>query len=252
MDARSIKDAVDYVFHAAERRGWLERLPPFLEDYERQYPELLVFERHAAEIRAEVVALLGDRERLTNISALGADYTAGGIHTIRWKAYMLKCFRMVDGNAGRCPLTAELVRTTPGVVNAFFSILEPRQYIRPHTGYYKGFVRYHLGVVIPDGGENGRCWLRVNVDPADNAVRDLALVERGTRYFWQEGDGVIFDDTNLHDACNPTDEVRVVLWLDVKRRLPRALDAWNTLCLGVFGLSPFAASVRRRALVPTA
>jgi ornithine lipid ester-linked acyl 2-hydroxylase len=250
MDARALKDALDSVFHAAERREWLARLPPLLEDYESQYPALVAFERRASEIRAEVMALLDDRERLTDIKALGGDYTAGGIHTIRWKAYMLKCFRMVEGNASRCPRTAELVRTTPGVVNAFFSILEPRQYIRPHWGYYKGFVRYHLGLVIPEGGDGRRCWLRVNTDPRDNAARELALVERGVRYVWQEGRGVVFDDTNLHDACNPTDEVRVVLWLDVVRRMPWPLAAWNSACLAAFGLSPFAARVRRNALVP--
>ena len=34
----------------------------------------------------------------------------------------------------------------PGVYTAFFSVLEPHQHLVPHWGYYKGFLRYHLGV----------------------------------------------------------------------------------------------------------
>ena len=51
----------------------------------------------------------------------------------------------------------------------------------PHWGYYKGFVRYHLGVVIPDDNAERKCWLRVNTDRDDNARREKGLIERGPK-----------------------------------------------------------------------
>src|SRR6201999_1766297 len=137
------------------------------------YPELRIFEAHYNDVRAECEALLRYRSQMTDVAALGGDYTAGGIHTIDWKAFMLKAGGFVESNCKLAPKTAELLRRTPTVCNAFFSILEPRQYITPHWGYYKGFVRYHLGVVIPDDNAQRNCWLRINPDPADNATRDL-------------------------------------------------------------------------------
>jgi ornithine lipid ester-linked acyl 2-hydroxylase len=114
--------------------------------------------------------------------------------------------------------------------------------VSPHWGYYKGFVRYHLGVVIPDDNADRRCWLRVNPDPADNAQKEKALIERGPKYYWRNGRGVVFDDTYLHDAANESDQVRVVLWLDVARKLPRMLSAYNRALLSVMYYEP---SIRR-------
>src|SRR5262249_23865073 len=135
------------------------------------------------------------------------------------------------------------------VYNAFFSILEPHQYVTPHWGYYKGFVRYHLGVVIPRDNADGKCWLRVNVDPADNAMRDKGLIERGPKYHWHDGRGVMFDDTNLHDAMNDSNEVRVVLWLDVARKLPRVLDLYNRALLKAVYYEPSVRRFRENAVV---
>ncbi|MBW2696749.1 MAG: aspartyl/asparaginyl beta-hydroxylase domain-containing protein, partial [Deltaproteobacteria bacterium] len=124
---------------------------------------------------------------------------------------------------------------------AFFSILEPHQYVTPHFGYYKGFLRYHLGVIIPGNNIDRSAWLRVNADRADNdrADNDRAdndrddhsLIERGEKYYWHDGEGVMFDDTYLHDAANDSDEVRVVLWLDVARKMSFWLHAFNKLFL---------------------
>ena len=41
----------------------------------------------------------------------------------------------------------------------------------------------------------------------------------------------MFDDTFLHDAHNDSDEVRVVLWPDVARRLVWYLHLFNMLVL---------------------
>jgi aspartyl/asparaginyl beta-hydroxylase (cupin superfamily) len=60
---------------------------------------------------------------------------------------------------------------------------------------------------------------------------------------------VIFDDTNLHDAANESDEVRVVLWLDVARKLPRALDVYNRALLKAVYYEPSVRRFRENAVV---
>jgi len=188
------------------------------------------------------------RDWITDISALGGSYTREGIHTIRWKAFMLKAGSFIEPNCALAPKTAALLRSTPSVYNAFFSILEPHQYVKPHWGYFKGFVRYHLGVVIPGDNAERQCWLRVNTDPDDNARREKPLVERGETYHWRNGQGV-FDDTNLHDAANESDEVRVVLWLDVFRKLPRPLAAGTRRLLAAAYHLPSIRRIRENAIV---
>jgi beta-hydroxylase len=243
-----VKDALNRVYRRCEDAGLLARLPAFDEHYEA-YADLRVFEANHADIRSECEQLLRYRNQLTDIKALGGDYTSGGIHTIRWKAFMLKSGTFIPENCALAPKTAALLQKTPSVCNAFFSILEPHQYITPHFGYYKGFVRYHLGVIVPNDNADGKCWLRVNADAADNAKRDKSLIDRGERYYWHNGRGVVFDDTNLHDAVNDSDEVRVVLWLDVMRKLPPALAAYNRMLLSVAFYEPSIRRFRENAVV---
>ena len=70
---------------------------------------------------------------------------------------------------------------------AFFSILAPGKHLPPHRGPYKGVMRYHLGLLIPEPAE--QCGIRVDTE---------------TRH-WAEGESMIFDDTFEHEAWNDTD-----------------------------------------------
>jgi beta-hydroxylase len=162
---------------------------------------------------------------------------------------MFKSHRFIEENCALAPRTAELLRNVPGLYTAFFSVLDGGQYITPHWGYWKGFLRYHLGVIIPNDNRERSCWLRVNADRADNAKRDPGLIERGERHYWKEGQGVMFDDTFLHDAKNDSDQVRVILWLDLRRRMPPYLNAFNTMLLEIAHRAPSVAAVRKNAVV---
>ena len=181
------------------------------------------------------------------MAEMGGGYTRNGIHVVRWDTFMLKSGRFIPENCARVPETARLLRGVPGVVTAFFSIVEPHQHIPAHFGYYKGFLRYHLGVVIPDDNAERKCWLRLNDDKAINDRRDRSAIDQGTRYFWHEGEGVVFDDTYLHEAANESDEIRVVLWLDLRKPLPWYLQALNVAFLWVGHLDPSMRRVRRLA-----
>lgn len=249
-DKKRLKKITDAVNQAFERR---QDQFPLVSGFERNwaetYPELRALEEHHAIIREECERLIPLRDRLIDVESLGGGYTKGGIHSARWKSFMFKSGRFIEENCRLAPRSAALLRRIPNLYTAFFSILEPRQYITPHWGYWKGFVRFHLGVIIPDNNADNSCWMRINCDAADNAKRDLELVERGEKYYWKNGEGVLFDDTFLHDAKNDSDQVRVVLWLDVARRLPPHLHAANTLFLKLAHMEPSIARIRKNAIV---
>ena len=106
-------------------------------------------------------------------------------------------------------INSEIVKYFPNTImlidnhliyNAFFSILDPLIEIKPHIGYYKGYLRYHLGITIPE--ENGK---------------KPYIICGGERYEWIEGKGVLFDDMFMHYVNNPTNKQRIILYLDIKR-----------------------------------
>jgi ornithine lipid ester-linked acyl 2-hydroxylase len=237
------------LFARAEKAGLFERAPAFIKDYRNDYPGLANLESGYADIRAECEALMRVRHRLVDVENLAGKYTAGGIHTLAWKAFMFKSHRFIPENCALAPRTAELLRRVPNLYTAFFSVLEGHQYITPHWGYWKGFLRYHLGVIVPNNNADQSCWLRVNADPQDNARHERELIERGEKYHWHEGEGVMFDDTFLHDAKNESNDVRVVLWLDLRRKMPAYLNALNTTLLEIAHRSPAIAAVRKNAVV---
>jgi beta-hydroxylase len=230
-----LKRTLNGVFVTAEERGWIPRTSAFDHDYHQRFPALAKLEAGYPAVREECLALLDHKERLTDIRALGGSYTMSGIHTIGWKTFVFKSAGFIEENCARCPRTAALLRQIPGLYTAFFSVLDPHQVIPPHWGYYKGILRYHLGVVIPYNNADKTCWLRVNADPHDNAAerdkknkqRDTSSIVKGEVYHWHDGEGIVFDDNYLHDAGNESDRVRVVLWLDLKRPLPLPLDLYN-------------------------
>jgi ornithine lipid ester-linked acyl 2-hydroxylase len=131
-------------------------------------------------------------------------------------------------NIERCPETNKLLDTIPGLTTAFFSILRPKKRLRRHRGPYKGVLRYHLALKVPENAD--RCGIKVGQD-----------VRR-----WEEGKSLIFDDTHLHEAWNDTDEVRVVLFVDFVRPLPPLLAALNRFVLRLISKTTFVKSAVRR------
>jgi ornithine lipid ester-linked acyl 2-hydroxylase len=240
---------INEIYTWFEDHGLMRRNPAYIRDYHREYPELKTLEDNYAVVQQECLELLNIKDRLTDVRSLGAGYTDGGIHTAKWKAFMFKSGDFLEDNCRLAPRTAELIRKIPGVYTAFFSVLDPHQEITPHWGYYKGFLRYHLGVRIPYNNANNQCWLRVNGDRAQNELLDKNQIEFGERYYWKNGEGIIFDDNYLHDAANESDEVRVVLWLDLRRKMPFYIMPLNRLCLWLVYRDKSVEKIRRGALI---
>ena len=87
-----------------------------------------------------------------------------------------------------------------------------------HIGYYKGIMRYMLPITIPKDTDN--IWLNVN----------------GIKYHWEEGKSMLWDDTYPHAAYNNTEEVRVVLYMDVFRTYN---ISWTGRCVNRIMLALF-------------
>jgi beta-hydroxylase len=127
-----------------------------------------------------------------------------------WKTYFLYGFgQRAEQNCLQCPQTTALLEQIPDMTTAFFSILLPGKHIPAHKGVFKGFIRSHLGLIIP--GKKGDCYMRIEKE----------------KICWEEGKVYIFDDTYEHEVWNNTSEVRVVLLLDVIRPYKKPLDFIN-------------------------
>ena len=106
----------------------------------------------------------------------------------------------IEANARHCPQTMEVVAKLPqpkvsgASPNAMFSLLAPRTRIPPHTGVANTRLVCHLPLIIPPN-----CGFRVGA----------------TTRQWEVGKAFIFDDTIEHEAWNDSDELRVVLIVDL-------------------------------------
>lgn len=130
----------------------------------------------------------------------------------KWKTYFLYGYgHREERNCERCPATDRVLRMIPGMMTAMFSILEPGKVIPPHRGPYNGVLRYHLGLVVPDGGSTSG--IRVGDET------------RG----WQPGKSLIFDDSYDHEAWNRSARQRVVLFVDFERPLYFPFNILNKL-----------------------
>jgi beta-hydroxylase len=179
------------------------------------------------DIRRELEGVLEFRADLPAFHEINADATT--IRDDKWKSFWFYGFgRRAEDNCRRCPRTAALISAVPGMTTALFSILGPGVHIPPHRGAWKGFVRYHLGLIVPEPAE--RCGIMVG----------------GQEAHWREGEGLTFDDTYEHHVWNDTDGMRVVLFLDVVRpcRFPGSLV--NQAVIKIAGLTPFVQDSMRR------
>jgi beta-hydroxylase len=200
----------DSTFFALERFRWVEHV-----------------EQNWMVIREELERVLEDRTALPNFQDISKDQIEI-TDDDNWKTFFLYGYGF-EAKLGTemCPRTAALMREIPGMTTAMFSILSPGKHILDHRGPYKGVLRYHLGLIVPQDAE--ACRIRVGDD-----IRH-----------WQQGQSMIFDDTFNHEVWNDTDETRVVLFVDVLRPLPAPYSTINSLIVKAIGYSPFVLDAKR-------
>jgi ornithine lipid ester-linked acyl 2-hydroxylase len=204
------------------------RIPttPFLD--RESYAWAGTLEKGWHDIRAELDEVLVRHSDLPNFQDILRD-VAPISRDDQWKTYFFFAYGYrIEANCARCPRTIALLDQIPGLVTAFFSILSPHKKIPPHRGPYRGVVRCHLGLMIPDPPDS--CGISVG----------------GEVRHWHEGETMFFDDGYEHFAWNDSDETRVVLFLDVVRPLRGAAASVNRALLKGISVSPFLKDARRR------
>lgn len=194
-----------------------------------QMPWTKNVEQNTNEILKELRGVIHDYDSIPNFGDLSAEQNRLVTGEKNWKTFLFYTYgSRVERNLSLCPKTDEVLRSIPGMTTAFFSIMESHTALSPHRGLYKGVLRYHLGLIVPQPGD--LCGLRV-----DGAV-----------YHWEVGKSLIFDDTYIHEAWNNSDEIRVVLFIDFKRNFIFPVNVFNNFMIALIRWSPFVSNVRKK------
>jgi aspartyl/asparaginyl beta-hydroxylase (cupin superfamily) len=197
---------------------------PFLDPAQFAWTALL--EDHYPAIRVEAERVLAVRDALPNFQDIAPDQIRL-TDDDQWKTFWFVGYGVWDDpNCLRCPTTAAVLRAVPGLTTGFFSILGPGKRLPPHYGPYRGVLRHHLALVVPEPAQ--ACGIRVG-----DQVRH-----------WHEGQSLVFDDTYEHEAWNDSDGERVVLFLDIKRPLRPPANLVNDALISAVARSPFIKAAR--------
>ena len=173
-------------------------------------PELKTIEDNWQVFRDEALALA----QLQQIKADQAHTDIGfnSFFKYGWKRFYLKWYDAQHPSAeALCPRSVALLRSIPSVKAAMFAELPSGGKLNLHRDPYAGSIRYHLGLSTPN--DDG-CYIEVD----------------GERHSWRDGQGVIFDETYLHEAHNRTGTTRIILFCDIERplrsRIATAINRW--------------------------
>jgi aspartate beta-hydroxylase len=180
---------------------------PAVEFFDRDdFPWLDAIEAASDDIRAELMSVLvTDREGLEPYVAYGEGVPLNQWKELnksrRWSAYFLWNQSVPQAaHLARCPHTVELLKGAPQCdvpargPTAFFSILEARTRIPPHTGVTNTRLTVHLPLIVPPD-----CGFRVGSEARA----------------WVPGKAWVFDDTIEHEAWNDSDTPRAILIFDI-------------------------------------
>ena len=194
-----------------------------------KFPWTKHIEENTALILAELKTIVDEYDSIPSLGDLSEDQKRIIAGERNWKTFLLYTYgARINKNISQCPKTDKFVRTIPGMTTAFFSILEPHTSLIPHRGPYKGVLRYHLGLIVPQ-------------------PRDLSGIKvNGETYHWEVSHSLVFDDTFIHEAWNNSDEKRIVLFVDFKRDYVFPINVLNNLMVALIGMSPFVSNALKK------
>ena len=173
--------------------------PPYL-NLDKHFPEHKIIEKNWEAIRDEILNIIEESKSLPKFHEIddGQEFISNN-DGISWNLFVVKVYDMLNvPNAKKCVKTLSILNAIKSVKTINFSILAPGKHIPAHRGPYRGILRYQLALEVPQDGE---CFLLV-----DNK-----------KYKWTDGQGVLFDDTYVHEVFNNTKSRRIALLLDIKR-----------------------------------
>jgi aspartyl/asparaginyl beta-hydroxylase (cupin superfamily) len=160
-----------------------------------QFPGTKLLEENFEKIRAEILALYGQKPESFQPNFTPYAYAEEGWRTMNLYSYFLR----YPGNCARLPVLDSIVRQIPGMSMAQVAVLRPRTRIKAHYGDTNGLVRSHLGILVPA------------------SLPDLGIRIHNEDHGWEEGKVFCICIAHRHYAWNHTDHHRIVLVVDVVR-----------------------------------
>tara|TARA_R110002049_G_scaffold200299_5_gene370986 strand:+ start:10099 stop:10839 length:741 start_codon:yes stop_codon:yes gene_type:complete len=106
--------------------------------------------------------------------------------------------------------TWKIAKQIPGIVSFSISELEPESKIKPHNGDTNAIIRVHFPITVPSG------------------LPECSFTVNGETRPWEEGKLLLFNDAQIHEAQNLTNQKRLVLLIDVIR--PEFLHLKYEIC----------------------
>ncbi|MDR3394273.1 MAG: aspartyl/asparaginyl beta-hydroxylase domain-containing protein [Parasulfuritortus sp.] len=136
-----------------------------------------------------------------------------------WRMFVVKAYGLpMTRNMARCPALVSLLASMPEVLTATISFLAPNKHIPLHRGPFRGVIRYYLGLSVP-----------VAADGQPATVLRIA----DTDYRIGNGECLLWDDTYPHEVWNQSNEVRIALLLDIRRRgMPFDMELLTKVLIG--------------------
>jgi beta-hydroxylase len=177
------------------------------------FPELQTVIHRWREIRDEASALqqAGGIRHATGANDMG-------FHTFfkrGWTRFYLFWYGQPPASAlAACPRTCAILAAAPSIKGAMFAVLPSGAQLGRHRDPFAGSLRFHLGLDTPN---DQSCWIEVD----------------GRRAWWRDGEGLLFDETYVHEARNEADRDRLILLCDVERPLRPAMRELNRLVMRV-------------------
>lgn len=226
LAGRIYKNPIEALYMMSALITLTTRTPEFL-DKDAYFPMNRVFEEpdNFNALKEEVENILektddGDSLTMTSDTFSGQNKYIGS--DIRRENGKTKAWRVINIKAGDeysavahkyFPSLVRILKGCPQIGTCAVSVLQDGVHIPIHVGYYKGIMRYMIPVVVPKDRDN------------------VFLCVNELKYFWTEGVGVLWDDTYPHKVYNNTDEIRVVIYMDVVRPLSWGLNRLNLFIL---------------------
>lgn len=183
--------------------------PPPVLDMARHFPAHDELVALWPALRDEALAVHGAHPRIPrfhDISPTQRRISAGD--GLAWRMLMVQSYgHVIRANAAHKPVLAEFLARHPEVATAALSYLDQGKHIPRHRGPFRGVLRYHRCLHAPDGGTDLAPWLEVD----------------GQRFAYRDGEGLLWDDTFVHEVRVPGPAPRLALLLDLRRQVTRWL-----------------------------
>jgi aspartyl/asparaginyl beta-hydroxylase (cupin superfamily) len=223
------------LFYSIQFNRWLYNLfikTPAILNLKETFPIHEELEANWESIRDEVLDVM-NANNLPNFHDIdkGQDFISNNDGK-NWQLFVLQLYgNWIYPNTEHCPTVVKLLKNRPEVRTVLFSIIEPGKHIPEHRGPYKGIIRYQLALVVP---KSKKC--RIYID--------------GNPYNWVEGKSLIFDDTFPHELKNETNEYRVAMLLDIKRKnIPWILRPYDFIYYNICKLAIWLNNSEKKARI---